>query len=163
MVRLNPSCCAATLAQMFISLLRIDIFVPSIAILLKKRCDYALLVTWGPPACNISGQADFALQDTDSMREAFEIARLSSLLVGADRYTYRRFLRARQHDLPRATEMWLAHLRWRKESGADSILQDFSFPERDAFISLYPQGYCNVDKMVRASTTPAPTVWLAGP
>ena len=67
----------------------------------------------------------------------------------ADRYTYRRFLRARQHDLTRATEMWLAHLQWRKESGADTILTDFEFPERDAFISLYPQGYCNVDKMVR--------------
>lgn len=34
--------------------------------------------------------------------------------------------------------------------GADTILDDFTFPERDAFISLYPQGYCNVDKMVRA-------------
>ena len=38
--------------------------------------------------------------------------------------------------------------------GADTILDDFTFPERDAFISLYPQGYCNVDKMVRAAAWP---------
>ena len=64
---------------------------------------------------------------------------------------YRRFLRARQHDVPRAVEMWTAHLAWRREIGADTILEDFHFPERDAFISLYPQGYCNVDKQARAS------------
>lgn len=62
---------------------------------------------------------------------------------------YRRFLRARQHDIPRATEMWSKHLAWRGEIGADTILEDFEFNERDAFISLYPQGYCNVDKMGR--------------
>ena len=39
---------------------------------------------------------------------------------------------------------------WRRSISADTILDDFTFPERDAFISLYPQGYCNVDKMVRA-------------
>ena len=75
------------------------------------------------------------------------------LCACADRYTYRRFLRARQHDVKRATEMWLAHIAWRREMGADTILDDFRFPERDSFISLYPQGYCNVDKMVCACST----------
>ena len=42
-------------------------------------------------------------------------------------------------------------LQWRRSIGADTILDDFTFPERDAFISLYPQGYCNVDKMVRGA------------
>ena len=36
-----------------------------------------------------------------------------------------------------------------QEIGADTILEDFDFPERESFISLYPQGYCNVDKQVR--------------
>jgi hypothetical protein len=35
-----------------------------------------------------------------------------------------------------------------QEIGADTILEDFDFPERDSFVSLYPQGYCNVDKQV---------------
>lgn len=42
-----------------------------------------------------------------------------------------------------------------QEIGADTILEDFDFPERDAFVSLYPQGYCNVDKQV------LPTVMLS--
>jgi hypothetical protein len=42
-----------------------------------------------------------------------------------------------------------------QEIGADTILEDFDFPERESFISLYPQGYCNVDKQARrmCSTT----------
>jgi hypothetical protein len=109
--------------------------------------------------------------------------------VVADYFMYRRFLRARQHDVERAKEMWANHLKWRKvrcrhwhtqssaasqgrhiplcsqhlprgavqklithpapqEIGADTILEDFDFPERESFVSLYPQGYCNVDKKV---------------
>ncbi len=40
-------------------------------------------------------------------------------------------------------------MKWRAEFGVDSILEDFQFHERDAFISLYPQGYHKTDKMVR--------------
>ena len=67
----------------------------------------------------------------------------------ADMYSYRRFLRARQHDTEKAKEMWLRHLAWRKEVGADNILDDFHFQERDVFLSIYPQGYHKTDKMVR--------------
>ena len=41
-----------------------------------------------------------------------------------------------------------AHLRWRAAEGADSVLTDFHFPERDAFMALYPQGYHKADKQV---------------
>lgn len=57
--------------------------------------------------------------------------------------------------MARAVDMWTAHLAWRRDIGADTILDDFHFPERDAFISLYPQGYCNVDKQASAPA-PAP-------
>ncbi len=67
----------------------------------------------------------------------------------ADIYMLRRFLRARQHNIERAKEMILTHFKWRKEFGVDTILEDFHFNERDAFISVYPQGYHQVDKMVR--------------
>ncbi|KAK9819593.1 hypothetical protein WJX72_000104 [[Myrmecia] bisecta] len=66
-----------------------------------------------------------------------------------DKYVLRRFLRARQHNIARATEMILAHLQWRKEIGADTIIDDFHFHERDAFIALYPQGYHKTDKAGR--------------
>ena len=59
----------------------------------------------------------------------------------------RRFLRARNHDVPKAKAMFMAHVQWRKEFGADTLDQ-FMFQERDAVISLYPQGYHKTDKMV---------------
>ena len=101
-----------------------------------------------------------------------------------DKYYLRRFLRARQHDLGRAKDMFLAHLKWRQDNAIDGILDDFIFQvraggrggnavtlphielpsrnhlqqqpiptllgmqERDAFLSLYPQGYHKTDKMV---------------
>ena len=43
--------------------------------------------------------------------------------------------------------MFMAHVQWRKEFGADTLDQ-FVFQERDAIISLYPQGYHKTDKMV---------------
>ena len=66
-----------------------------------------------------------------------------------DKFYLRRFLRARQHDLPRAKEMFLNHLKWRKEMGIDTILDDFHFHERDAFLTLYPQGYHKTDRLGR--------------
>jgi hypothetical protein len=45
--------------------------------------------------------------------------------------------------------MYAASVKWRAEFGTDTILDDFHFAERDAFISLYPQGYHKTDKTVR--------------
>lgn len=66
-----------------------------------------------------------------------------------DDYKLRRFLRARQHDLARAREMWDKHVRWREDFGVDAELPEFHFHERDAFVSLYPQGYHRVDRLGR--------------
>ena len=66
-----------------------------------------------------------------------------------DRYYLQRFLRARQHEMDRALAMFLEHLRWRREFGADTILEDFYFDERESFLALYPQGYHKVDKLGR--------------
>lgn len=45
--------------------------------------------------------------------------------------------------------MFLAHLKWREDLGVDSILEDFHFHERDAFLTLYPQGYHKTDRLGR--------------
>ena len=66
-----------------------------------------------------------------------------------DDYKLRRFLRARQHDLVRAREMWDKHVKWREDFGVDGDLPSFHFHERDAFVSLYPQGYHRVDRLGR--------------
>lgn len=66
-----------------------------------------------------------------------------------DYYTLRRFLRARTYDLEKATTMWLNHLAWQQEFHVNSILTDFHFPEKDAFVDAYPQGYHKLDKMGR--------------
>ena len=65
----------------------------------------------------------------------------------ADMYMQRRFLRARSHDIAKAKAMFMAHMQWRKEFGVDE-LHNFVFQERDAMISLYPQGYHKTDKVV---------------
>lgn len=70
------------------------------------------------------------------------------MLFGADKFMLRRFLRARNHDVRKAVEMFSNHMQWRKEIGADTIIEDFVFQERDAFVSMYPQGYHKIDKMV---------------
>ena len=57
-------------------------------------------------------------------------------------------MRARQHDLDRAYTMLSNHIAWRKETGADTIMDSFRFDERDSFLTIYPQGYHKTDKMV---------------
>lgn len=49
----------------------------------------------------------------------------------ADYYMYRRFLRARQHDIERAKEMWQKHLEWRKVGNFDNAQQKSLFCSSD--------------------------------
>ena len=90
---------------------------------------------------------------------------IAALSVLADFYMQRRFLRARNHDVQKAKAMFMAHVQWRKEFGADA-LDDFVFHERDAIISLYPQGYHKTDKMVILmlyNTSCLPAIYLRLP
>jgi hypothetical protein len=54
-----------------------------------------------------------------------------------DYYSLLRFLRARNYEHDKAFKMWTDSLAWRREFDVDTILDGFTFHEREQFLMAY--------------------------
>lgn len=98
--------------------------------------------------------ASLTIGESQDRQEAESVNTLQQLLIAEnllpeildDYQMMLRYLKASNFNIKDTKNMWISMLRWRKDFGTDTILEDFKFSELDEVLKYFSQGYHGIDK-----------------
>lgn len=98
--------------------------------------------------------ASLTIGESQDRQEAESVNTLQQLLIAEnllpeildDYQMMLRYLKASNFNIEDTKNMWISMLRWRKDFGTDTILEDFKFSELDEVLKYFSQGYHGIDK-----------------
>lgn len=81
----------------------------------------------------------------DSLRQTLIADNLLPEILD-DYHMMSRYLKTRNFNIEDTKNMWISMLQWRKDCGADTILEDYNFSELNEVLQYFLHGYHGIDK-----------------